>query len=89
MSDDRTIAEDDRVDDNDKTAAGYIRRLGRIENILDKANNRLRTLIAHVGAVPPPDDQDPGILTAVGGVKTAAQETLTLAGQLEDEIRTV
>jgi hypothetical protein len=89
MSDDRTIADEDRTDDNDQTAAGYTRRLGRIENIISKANNRLQKIIDHVDAIPPPDDQKPTILIAVAAVRMVAQTTVTLATQLEEKLRTV
>ena len=85
MADDRTITDDERHDDDDKTWTGIIRRLGKVAKITGKAGNRPDRI--STGFEPPPDDQKPGVLTALGDITIAAQAVLDKTAALQAIVR--
>ncbi len=67
--------------DDDNTAAGVIKRLGKVGRILTKASARLDKIDGSFS--PPPDDIKPAVLAALTDIKAQANVILTTADELE------
>jgi len=87
MSDDRTITDDERLDDDDTSGPGMEKRLKKINKILDKVVARLDKLDRSFR--PPPDDNKPAILAALGDIKGKGQTCIDTAAAIEAKLRTV
>ncbi|MCC6527208.1 MAG: hypothetical protein IT373_31455 [Polyangiaceae bacterium] len=85
MPDARTIDDLDKDDDNDTTAAGMTRRLGKVSRILERANARLDAITA--GWAQPPEPDKPTVRAALADVQTkaasAVSKTTTLIGRID------
>ncbi|MBW2458765.1 MAG: hypothetical protein JRI68_29975 [Deltaproteobacteria bacterium] len=87
MSDDRTITDDERVDDDDTSGPGMTKRLAKVNKILAKVVKRLDKINA--GFMPPPDDNKPAIVAALGDVKAKSQTAIDTATAIEAKLRTI
>lgn len=87
MSDDRTITDDERIDDDDTSGPGMIERLTKVNKILDKVVKRLDKI--NGSFTPPPDDSKPVILAALGDVKTKPQSAIDTATEIETKLRLI
>jgi hypothetical protein len=82
MSNDGTIDTGDATDDGDISGSGVVKRLGKIERILTRANNRL---VSIAGATPP-DDNHPAILASLANIVTLSNQTIATADEIKVKV---
>jgi hypothetical protein len=87
MSDDRTITDDERIDDNDTSGPGMQKRLEKVTKILGKVVTRLEAIDGTCG--PPPDDNKPAILAALADIKAKSQTCIDTATAIEAKVRPI
>jgi hypothetical protein len=74
---------DSDADEDGTDTAAILRRLGRVDGILQKASNRMAKIQA--GFTTPPEPERPGILAALATIK---QDLGTISAIADDLIKT-